>query len=611
MSTAPDPDTLAQLALQDLQNNQLAAAEAKCLRALSADRQHPGALTLLGLILHSRSRHNDAIRVFNALTLLQPNNPEHWTNLGTALRPTRRYDQALAAHSRAMQLGAVSGALLHNVGLAQMDRCDYDSAYTSLSQALALAPTDAGVCRLFAQCCHDIGRFEEALRALENWPKLNGLTPEDTAQIAHLLITMGESRRAEPALRQLADNAQNSWQGSLTAVRVLERLNRLADAAAAMASFKASAQIESSDPDLLLTEALLADRAGDHETARKCLSLALQDYNDFPRRHYLLFPLAKALDALRRYDEAYAALEEAHRSQAVFVQAVTGRTPESESPTMLLAHSGCDPEDVAAWDETGAPSMHDSPIFIVAFPRSGTTLLEQTLDAHPQLKSMDEQPFVNKAVDDVTAYGVRYPAELRRLDTTQLQSIRARYWERVRAKVELLPGQRLVDKNPLNLLRLPLIKRLFPHARIVLAIRHPCDTVLSCFAQHFRAPDLALMCRDLPNLATNYRRAFDFWYEQWSLLRPASYELQYETFVADFDSQVRGLSDFLQLSWDDTMLAPGEHARAKGFISTPSYSQVIEPINSRSVGHWKAYERHFADVLPIVMPYIERWDYAI
>jgi hypothetical protein len=128
--------------------------------------------------------------------------------------------------------------------------------------------------------------------------------------------------------------------------------------------------------------------------------------------------------------------------------------------------------------------------------------------------------------------------------------------------------------------------------------------------QYFRAPDLALMCRDLPTLAGNYKRAFDFWYAQWPLLRPFSREIQYETFVADFDAQVRGLSDFLRLPWDDAMLAPGEHARAKGFISTPSYSQVIEPINSRSVGHWKAYEQRFTEVLPTLLPYIERWGYA-
>ncbi|HSY08454.1 MAG TPA: sulfotransferase [Steroidobacteraceae bacterium] len=610
MSTAPDPDTLAELALQDMHNNQLAAAEDKCLRVLNANRQHVGALTVLGLILHCRARHEDAVRVFNALTLLQPNNLQHWSNLGTALRPTRRYDQALAAHARAMQLGPVSAPLLYNMALVQMDRLDYNAAYASLMQARDLAPADAGICCLYAQCCYDVGLFEEALAALQDWPKLQGLNLEVTAQIAHLLIIMGESRRAQAALRQICTPMPGGALASLAAVRLLERINRLDDARAALESFKRSAQTTKPDPELLMLEAALAARADDHETARARLSLALEGHNDFPRRYHLLFPLAAAQDALGRFDEAYATLVEAHRSQVVYLQAVTGRNPADESATMAVALQGCDPEDVRIWEEEDAPTTQASPIFIVAFPRSGTTLLEQMLDAHPQVKSMDEQPFIKKAHDEVTELGLRYPAELGRLSAAQRQSIRAHYWERVRAKVELPPGNRLVDKNPLNLLRLPLIRRLFPHARIVLAIRHPCDTLLSCFAQQFRAPDLALMCRDLGELAGHYRRAFDFWYAQWPLLRPASYELKYEELVADFEHEVRRLSEFLQLPWHDAMLAPGEHARAKGYISTPSYAQVIEPINSRSVGHWQAYRKHFKEVLPTVLPYLERWGYT-
>jgi hypothetical protein len=168
-----------------------------------------------------------------------------------------------------------------------------------------------------------------------------------------------------------------------------------------------------------------------------------------------------------------------------------------------------------------------------------------------------------------------------------------------------------VDKNPLNLMRLPLIRRLFPNARTILAVRHPCDTLLSCFQQHFRAPDLALICRELPTLASNYRTAFDFWYAQLPLLESATYELQYETLVADFGTEVRKLTEFLQLPWDEAMLAPGEHARAKGFISTPSYAQVIQPINSKSVGRWKRYEAYFKDALPVLTPYLERWGYRI
>jgi len=197
------------------------------------------------------------------------------------------------------------------------------------------------------------------------------------------------------------------------------------------------------------------------------------------------------------------------------------------------------------------------------------------------------------------------------LTPAQLDTVRAKYWERVRGKVALKPGQRLVDKNPLNILRLPVIRRLFPNAPVLLAVRHPCDVMLSCFMQHFRAPDFALLCRDLPMLAHAYRKTFDFWHSQQAALQADVFELRYETFVDDFEACTRRVFDFLEVPWDDEVLSPAKRAEEKRFISTPSYSQVIEPVNNRSVGRWKHYERHFSDVLPILMPWLERWGYTL
>jgi hypothetical protein len=237
-------------------------------------------------------------------------------------------------------------------------------------------------------------------------------------------------------------------------------------------------------------------------------------------------------------------------------------------------------------------------------------LLELTLDAHPQLQSMDEQPFLQNALEDITANGIRYPFELGKLDAQQLDSIRARYWERVRRKVQIGPGQRLVDKNPLNLLRLPVIRRVFPHSRVIVAVRHPCDVLVSCYMQHFRAPEFALLCNDLDTLARGYRRSFDFWYEQARILAPATREVRYESFVAQFESEIRGIAEFLELPWHDALLAPAQRAKEKGFISTPSYTQVVQPVSSKSVGRWRAYERHLRPVLPHVQPYLDRWGYS-
>jgi hypothetical protein len=222
---------------------------------------------------------------------------------------------------------------------------------------------------------------------------------------------------------------------------------------------------------------------------------------------------------------------------------------------------------------------------------------------------MDEQPLVWTAVTELAARGIRYPAELGLLSAQDLDEIRARYFERARKRSRLQPGQRLVDKNPLNLTLLPMMRRLFPQAPVILAIRHPCDTLLSCFLQHFGSPGLALACRDLTTLARSYSRAYGYWYAQWPLLRPSSYELRYESLTTDFAVEVRRLAAFLQLPWHEAMLAPGEHARQKGFISTPSYAQVTEPVSSRSVGRWTHYQGHFAEALAILAPWLERWGY--
>jgi hypothetical protein len=391
---------------------------------------------------------------------------------------------------------------------------------------------------------------------------------------------------------------------------LLERLHRLDEARAVMQRLELADRSADADSERLAMSALLADRAGRYEDAHRQLSAALAKPQEFVHRYNLLYPLAKACDALGRYEEAYTAAAEAHRSQLAFLERATGKASGQQSQLWALTANGCDPDDVARW-QSAATATEASPIFIVGFPRSGTTLLEQMLDAHPLLQAMDEQPFLLRAVARVTDRGVSYPAELGKLSGSDLSDIRANYWDGVRKRVPLAPDRRLVDKNPMNMVLLPIMRRLFPNAPIVLAIRHPCDTVLSCFLQHFRS-DLALLGRDLTALASSYSRAFGFWYSQASLLQPNIHELRYEQLTADCATELDRLCAFLQLPRHQAMLAPGEHARAKGFISTPSYAQVLEPVSDRSVGRWKHYQRHFgSDALALLMPWIERWGYSL
>jgi len=588
----------------------MAAAELRCRQALALAPRHSGGQMLLGLVLHLEGRYSEAEEVFGELALQEPTQPEHWINLGNARRGAKRYPEALTAFTRAAQLGAASAAFYYNIGLAHLERADYESARGVLERAATLEPQDAEIRYRHAEACYECRRPVMALAALEGWESLPNISSELAANAGNLLLNLGESARGERALAEAAGDPNPNPNVMLTLIHAYERINRLTEARALLDRLRRDPRSRVLGTDLASVQAQIAEREADYETAVALLQHELKKVDNFNQRHFMLFRVARALDGLQRYEEAFATLVEAHRSQVAHFAQSDPAVMLRGIPTMEVTKYSCDPADIATWDHSGAPPLEESPVFIVAFPRSGTTLLELTLDAHPLLRSMDERPFIQNALDDMVALGIRYPEQLGRLSTAQLDQIRTAYWGRVSQKVRLDTGQRLVDKNPLNLLRLPVIRRLFPHARILFAIRHPCDVLLSCYMQHFRAPDFALLCADLRTLGVGYRRTLDFWYQQAQLLQPAAREIHYEGFVGSFEAEVRATSDFLQLPWDDGMLAPASHARSKGFISTPSYSQVVQPVNQKAVGRWRHYERHFTTVLPELQPYLERWGYS-
>lgn len=574
---------------------------------------------MVGATAHADGRYDAAEGAFRTLTEQRPGEASHWLNLGTALRGLARYDDALRAYARAHAIGGPSADFAYNVGLTHLDRLDYESARAVLAQGVALAPRDAEMRLQYAKACFESGHTDEGVAALANWQQLAGLAPALVAEIGQRLQGAGESAQAAVAIKQLAATPDLDPQACLTLVHMFERANRLPEAQAALARARAAEADTRGDTaavasplalELAAAEGRLAQRAGRHLDAIAHYERALAG-NPLPHRRYFeQFPLARSLDALGRADAAFAMLEEAHRSQVAQVRLAAPLLAARGAPTFAITRRGADRQDVAAWSDAGAPDRAASPIFIVAFPRSGTTLLEQVLDAHPALRSMDEQPFLQHALEELScAAGACYPESLAAVSTRDLDAIRARYYERVRRKLALDPGQRLVDKNPLNLLRLPAIRRLFPEARILLAIRHPCDVLLSCYMQQFTAPEFALLCADLPTLAGGYRRSFDFWYREQAVLRAAVREVRYETLVSDFEREVRAIAAFLDLPWCDSLLAPAAHASAKAFISTPSYSQVVQPVHTRAVGRWRAYAPHFAPVLPELAPYFERWSY--
>jgi Flp pilus assembly protein TadD len=602
----------------------LAALEAGQAQALEQGArrylQHaPGdalASSLLAMSLQMQGDAAQAAVLYRELTERQPQDVAHWNNLGTALREARRFAEARQAYAQALTLTPGDAMLHHNLGLLAMDEGDYGVAREHLLDAHGLAPDSAQLRVHAAMACHECGDFQRVEALLADWAQWPALDPETSLELAWLLSQSGHTDAACEMLRACATGPmpqpERAWS---RLVLVLERVNQLDEARRAAAHLPPPERIEDVDArhDAINALAVLAMRDGQWDAAYRLLRglLSADAATDTRKQSNLLFAMARVCDRLGRHDEMLAACAQGHAGQVEGVASLVPELLAAGAAPLPVARRRWDPVRYAAALPVAAPPRDASPIFVVGFPRSGTTLLEQMLDAHPQLCAMDERPFLQGLAERSERRGLAWPDGLGELDEAACAALRADYWRSVGGVVQLQPGQRLVDKNPLNLLRLPLIQRLFPNAHVILALRHPCDVLLSCYMQAFRSPAFAVLCSSAQRLAQGYADAMAFWLYHVELLQPRALELRYEDLVADPQAQVARLGGFLELEQPERLLEFQRHARAKGFISTPSYAQVVEGINRKGLDRWRPYREFFEPVLPLLQPYLQRWDYRV
>jgi hypothetical protein len=246
-------------------------------------------------------------------------------------------------------------------------------------------------------------------------------------------------------------------------------------------------------------------------------------------------------------------------------------------------------------------------VFLLGFPRSGTTLLEVVLEGHPAVVSLEE----NELLIDAVREFMRRPTDLERLmraDDAALEPMRAAYWRLAAAAGVYVSGKVFVDKHPLNTLKLPLIARLFPHAKILFACRDPRDIVLSCFRHRFRmsAPIYELLT--LEGSARYYDVVMRLAVCLTSALKLDICLVRHEDVVTEFKREMRRICAYLGLEWVEAM---GDFSKRTntGTELTPSTAQLVRGLSTEGVGYWRRYQEQLAPVLAQLDPWVKRFYY--
>jgi tetratricopeptide (TPR) repeat protein len=505
--------------------------------------------------------------------------------------------------------GGFEHPLLLNAAALELERQGrVPEAVRLLERAVRIAPDDPGSRNALGLCLLQLERPAEALVQFELLLKLNPALPYGHTSRGNALLALGNIAGAEGSYQRALDLDTNQCLA----------LAGLAHIASSRGSYPEARQwaeralaIVPGYPSAVMS--LAAAELGERRMLKSETRIRglLDDSRLTGReRAHANGLLGDILDAQSRYEEAfeaYTACNEELRRQ--YADLYTGQDRALAYVQSMLRYF--ERQDAARWKSRPAPGPDFSGVrehvFLLGFPRSGTTLLEVILEGHPEVVSLEEHELL---IDPVQEF-MRRPDDLEALlqaSPAMLEASRAAYWRRVAQQGAEVAGKVFVDKYPLNTLKLPLIARLFPDAKILLAGRDPRDIVLSCFRHRFRmsAPIYELLT--IEGAARYYDAVMQLLIRLMSSLTLDTCLVRHEDLVTEFEREMKRICKFLDLEWAPAMGDFALRTRKRGVL-TPSTAQLVRGLNTEGLGQWRRYRTRLAPVQAMLDPWVTRFYY--
>jgi len=462
--------------------------------------------------------------------------------------------------------------LLNNLAIACQSTGDHETAAVHCREALRVDPSFAGGWYTLAANQWHLGDAEGALESYEKVTRLQPTNADAWANSADIRERLNQLDRAAADATRALDISPESVMANLVAAKIDLRRGIFKGCGSRMKALLTRGNLSSNHEAIARQHLGLAfDRLGEQNQA----------FDQFVQANGIL---SRDYDATFRQDGGPYSLATVRRTRE-FLD--TGRAAE--------------------WQSIEPLDNHDSAIFLMGFPRSGTTLLERILDTLDELDSLEErETLVDLQRDFVMASGGL--DNLEKLTPETQQSYRQAYRRRVADWKTVPAGVSLIDKLPLNTMFLPVINRIFPDARVIFAIRDPRDVCLSCFIQNFTLNEAMAHFLDLELTIEYYIEIMETGLAALETLPIKAHRMRYEALIREPEKECRALLAFLELEWNPTVLDFHQYQHGRR-IETPSYLQVSQPLYESSIGRWKNYKDLMAPHLERLAPLVERLGY--
>lgn len=487
------------------------------------------------------------------------------------------FQSAIDIFQGASRLAPANTAVLLRLGGLSGLRYDYAAAERCFEKALRLAPRKNEVINEVILHCMNFRSPDLAERYLRRALE----RPEATPQTCILLAELYERLRKVPEAAQLVERALTSHPACPAALLVRARLERL---------------------------------AGQFEQAEQTLrSFITQSHLDPWTRAQAWYELGTILDRQEQFDAAMTA----------FLNAKAVLQPQADGYLAVLKQSRAQSKAIESkvsaemlqrWAENRSALPPARRLALLCgHARSGTTLLEQVLDSHPDIVSAEEtSTILDEAYAPLTHHlppNAEMLAILESATNPVLQQSRAAYFRTMDMITSNPVGDRLlVDKNPYVNYLIPAFIRIFPETKFLIALRDPRDVVLSCFMQSQRLTVIKAAYLSLEGTAEDYAAVMSVWRTLTPMMPGNHLEVRYEDMVENLEPVARRTLGFLGVSWDARVLEFNEHA-GKKLVRTPTYADVTQPIYQRARGRWRNYQKYLEPHLEKLEPFVKAFGY--
>lgn len=322
--------------------------------------------------------------------------------------------------------------------------------------------------------------------------------------------------------------------------------------------------------------------------------------------------IGRAYEKLGNHATAFEAFRLSKEDFATYTADIR-RERQSNREFVDAIRTGFDAVDRAEWSSPLDPdATKPNHIFLLGYPRSGTTLVENVLASIEGVAALEERPtlietdreYLLSPIEEIPHNLARFA----KLGNDGLARLAAAYWDKVFSAGIARNTAHFVDMDPLKGSRLTFISRLFPHARIVVMRRDPRDVVWSCFKTDFAVANATLEYISLERAAMHYDAMMRLTEAAMERLPVKFHELRYQALVADFEPTTKALCEFADLRWSGAVREFATTAKQRG-VATASSGQVRKGLYDGS-GQWKPYAEWIEPVMPILRPWIDKFGYS-